>query len=133
MCLIGFSMATVNQHTINWMPDITQLWLNLNWVSIWFDLGKGLCRFRHNVFSYGIVWSWSIWMTVGCPKLEEYYCGGLWGVTCTNKCVREMKELVQLRHGRRQDCIRCSNVWCYDVVCSRQRLFVQSGWVKVVF
>ncbi len=66
-------------------------------------------------------------MTVGCPKLEEYYCGGLWGATCTNNCVREIKELVQLRHGNRQDCIRCSNVWCNDVVCSRQRLFVQSG------
>ncbi len=66
-------------------------------------------------------------MTVGCPKMEEYYCGGLWGVTCANKCVKEMKELVQLRHGLRQDCIRCSNVWCYHGVCSRQRLFGQSG------
>jgi hypothetical protein len=50
-------------------------------------------------------------MTVGCPKLEGYYyCGGLCRITCTNKCVKEMKELVQLRHDTRQDCIRCSNV-----------------------
>ncbi len=28
--------TSTHKHTIHWMPVITQLWMNLNWVSIWF-------------------------------------------------------------------------------------------------
>ncbi len=27
-----------------WMPIMTQLWMNLNWVNIWFHLGNQFCR-----------------------------------------------------------------------------------------
>jgi hypothetical protein len=30
--------------TIHWMPINIQLWMNLNWVSIWFYLGNQLCK-----------------------------------------------------------------------------------------
>jgi hypothetical protein len=30
--------------TIHWMPIITQLWMNLNWVNMWFNLGNQFCR-----------------------------------------------------------------------------------------
>jgi hypothetical protein len=36
--------ATVNQRTIHWMPIITQLWMNLNRVNIWFNLGNQFCK-----------------------------------------------------------------------------------------
>jgi hypothetical protein len=35
----GRLWAKVNQHSIHWMPVITQLWMNLNRVNIWFHLG----------------------------------------------------------------------------------------------
>jgi hypothetical protein len=32
--------TSTHQRTIHWMPIITQLWMNLNWVNIWFHLGN---------------------------------------------------------------------------------------------
>jgi hypothetical protein len=32
--------TSIHQGTIDWMPIITQLWMNLNWVNIWFHLGN---------------------------------------------------------------------------------------------
>jgi len=36
--------TSTNQHTIYWMPFITQLCMDLNWVNIWFHLGDQFCR-----------------------------------------------------------------------------------------
>jgi len=34
-----------HQRTIHWMPTIiTQLWMSLNWVTIWFHLGNQFCK-----------------------------------------------------------------------------------------
>jgi hypothetical protein len=35
--------TSTHQHIIHWMPVITRLWMNLNWVSIWFHFGNPLC------------------------------------------------------------------------------------------
>ncbi len=35
----GQKVLVVHQHRIHWMPIMTQLWMNLNWVTIWFHLG----------------------------------------------------------------------------------------------
>jgi hypothetical protein len=34
----GQSESITQQRTIHWMPIITQFWMNLNWVNIWFHL-----------------------------------------------------------------------------------------------
>jgi hypothetical protein len=36
--IIGPQWTSTHQCTIHWMPVITQLWMNLNWVNIWFHL-----------------------------------------------------------------------------------------------
>jgi hypothetical protein len=36
--------APTHQPTIHWMPVFTQLWMNLNWVNIWFHLGNPFCK-----------------------------------------------------------------------------------------
>ncbi len=36
--------STHQQRTIHWMPVITQLWMNVNWVNIWFNLGNQFCK-----------------------------------------------------------------------------------------
>jgi hypothetical protein len=36
--------TSTNQPTIYWMPLITQLWMDLNWVNIWFHPGGQFCR-----------------------------------------------------------------------------------------
>jgi hypothetical protein len=36
--------TSTHQHTIHWMPVITQLWMNFNWVNIWFHLGNQFCK-----------------------------------------------------------------------------------------
>jgi len=36
--------TSTHQCTIHWMPLITQLWMNLKWVGIWFHLGNQLCK-----------------------------------------------------------------------------------------
>jgi len=41
---IGSWGTRTHQCTINWMPVITQLWMNLNWVNIWFHLGNQFCK-----------------------------------------------------------------------------------------
>ncbi len=33
-----------HQRIIHWMPVVTQLWMNLNWVNSWFHLDNQLCR-----------------------------------------------------------------------------------------
>jgi len=33
-----------HQRTIHWMVIMTQLWMNLNWVNIWFHLGNPSCK-----------------------------------------------------------------------------------------
>jgi hypothetical protein len=49
----GRPRATVNQHTpvdaSRWMPVITQLWMNLNWVNILFYLGDQSVRNRSHI------------------------------------------------------------------------------------
>jgi len=48
LCLFGYlwpQWTSTHQHTIHWMPIITQLWMNLiNRVNIWFHLGNQFCR-----------------------------------------------------------------------------------------
>jgi hypothetical protein len=39
----GHKWTSTHQHIIHWMPVITWLWMNLNWVSIWFHFGNPLC------------------------------------------------------------------------------------------
>ncbi len=39
----GPQWTSTHQHIIHWMPVITRLWMNLNWVSIWFHFGNPLC------------------------------------------------------------------------------------------
>jgi hypothetical protein len=40
----GPQWTSTHQRTIiHWMPTITQLWMNLNWVNIWFLLGNQFC------------------------------------------------------------------------------------------
>jgi hypothetical protein len=36
--------TSTHQCTIQWMPVITQLWMNLNWVNIWSHLGNPFCK-----------------------------------------------------------------------------------------
>jgi hypothetical protein len=33
-----------HQSTIQWVPVITQLWMNLTWLNLWFTLGNPICR-----------------------------------------------------------------------------------------
>jgi hypothetical protein len=40
---IGHGEPAPHQCTIHWIPYITQLWMNLNWVNIWFHLGNQFC------------------------------------------------------------------------------------------
>jgi len=44
LLLITWPQWTSTHHrTIHCMPIITQLWMNLNWVNIWFHLGNQFC------------------------------------------------------------------------------------------
>jgi hypothetical protein len=36
--------STHQQRTIHGMPVITQFWMNVNWVNIWFNLGNQFCK-----------------------------------------------------------------------------------------
>jgi hypothetical protein len=36
--------TSTHRCTIHWMAAITQLWMNLNWINIWFHLGNQFCR-----------------------------------------------------------------------------------------
>jgi len=40
----GPQWTSTHQHTIHWMPIIAHLWMNLNWVNLWFALGDQFCR-----------------------------------------------------------------------------------------
>jgi len=42
----GLPSDRVNQHTIHWMPLMTQLWMNINWVDIWFHSGNPSCIYQ---------------------------------------------------------------------------------------
>jgi hypothetical protein len=44
LCLKWPQWTSSHQHTIHWMPVITQLWMNLNWVSIWFHFDNQFCN-----------------------------------------------------------------------------------------
>ncbi len=44
LCLKWSQWTSTHQCTIQWMPVITQLWMNLNWVSIWFHLDNQFCN-----------------------------------------------------------------------------------------
>jgi hypothetical protein len=42
--LTWLQWTSTDQRTIHWMPIMTQqLWMNLNWVNIWFHLGNQFC------------------------------------------------------------------------------------------
>jgi hypothetical protein len=40
----GPQWTSTHQCTIHGMPVITQLWMNVNWVNIWFNLGNQFCK-----------------------------------------------------------------------------------------
>jgi hypothetical protein len=40
----GQQWTSTHQRTIHWMPVTTQLWINLNWVDVWFHLGNRFYR-----------------------------------------------------------------------------------------
>jgi hypothetical protein len=40
----GPACTRTHEHTIHWIPVMTQLWMNLNRVNIWFDLGNLFCK-----------------------------------------------------------------------------------------
>jgi hypothetical protein len=40
LLLCGPLWTSTHQCTIHWMPVLTHLWMNLNWVSIWFHRGN---------------------------------------------------------------------------------------------
>jgi hypothetical protein len=42
--LMGTQWTSTHRHIIHWMLIITQLWMNLNWVHIWFQVGNQFCR-----------------------------------------------------------------------------------------
>jgi hypothetical protein len=37
-------LTGTHKRTIHWMPVITQLWKNLNWVNVWFTLVSNSVR-----------------------------------------------------------------------------------------
>jgi hypothetical protein len=44
-CLLGWVICGMGAAGgIHWMPIIIQLWMNFNWINIWFHLGNQLCR-----------------------------------------------------------------------------------------
>jgi hypothetical protein len=42
--ILMFQNIKFQQHTIHWMPIITQLWVKLIWVNIWTPFGNQFCR-----------------------------------------------------------------------------------------
>jgi hypothetical protein len=40
----GPQWTSTHQCTIHWMLVIIQLWMNINWVNIWFHLGNPFCK-----------------------------------------------------------------------------------------